>query len=85
MQFHGYQVIRTTACVWAELFKSHGAELEVFSSNTSISTGEIETTYGLPGSDFPLVGVRTLIEQPENPMSSRSHQYFLIVASKEPA
>lgn len=59
MRFHSYPCIATSAEVWAVLRARHSEEMDVFSTFSNPDGGVMETTYGLKGSDWPLIGAKT--------------------------
>lgn len=83
MIFHGHLAIETSQEIWDELFKAHRDQLSVFSSYTCMEAGVLETCYGFYDADYPIIGARTIIEDPNNPMSSRTYKYFLILPKKD--
>lgn len=93
--FHSTRAFTTSAEVWAVIKARHGGILKVFSSfsdpgGTCLGgpgeRGVMETTYGLPSADYPLIGARTQWRiNPEKPHEriDEQHEYFLFVAIKE--
>lgn len=93
--FHSHRAFITSAEVWAVLRARHGGILKVHSSFSDPSgtfnggsgeEGRMETTYGLPSADSPLIGARTVWRiNPEKPHEriDERHEYFLFVAIKE--
>ena len=76
----------TTPEVWRAIKAEHGKELQVFSSFSNpdgefmgfSGRGEMMTEYGFPGSEVPLIGIRTTWEISENrEHGPESHQYWL--------
>jgi hypothetical protein len=66
LKFHGYNCIETSNEVWAVIHAKH-KDLKVFSTVTQSSGNphgnsndcRMETTYGVLGSDFPIIGAET--------------------------
>lgn len=93
--FHGHRAFTTSAEVWAVIQARHGKLLRVYSSFSdptgtrdmgSGEEGRMDTTYGLPSADYPLIGARTTWKiDPEKPHEriDQRHEYFLFVAIKE--
>jgi len=90
--FHDYPAYRTSAEVWAVIHARHKEQLKVFGSfsdptGTSFGgpgmEGRMETTYGLKGADYPLLGARTIWDILEGRPSSEMNEYFLIIAKKD--
>jgi|SRR3569832_230369 len=93
--FHSHRAFTTSAEVWAVIHARHRGILKVHSSFSDPSgtfnggpgeTGKMETTYGLPSADYPLIGARTTWRiDPEKPHErmDEQHEYFLICAMKE--
>lgn len=92
--FHGFLAIETTPEVWAVMRARHHDDMAVFSSFSDPTGtaaggtgdhGSMETSYGLIGSDYPLIGARTtwVINQ-EKPAEriDEKHYYWLIVPRK---
>lgn len=86
-----YQRITTTPEVWAVLRASHGKSLRVFSSysNPSGNDGlsserQMMTEYGLPNTDFPIIGAKTTWEQgeKEHDRVNVKTEYWLCVAKE---
>lgn len=81
--------IRTSEKVYGLLLREHSADLKVFSSYSNptgrcpIGTGECEmvTTYGLKGSDFPLMQYRVTWQQGDSggERFNEKKQYYLYV------
>ncbi len=93
--FHSERAFVTSAEVWAVIRARHGKQLKVFSSFSDPSgergagpsgQGRMETTYGLPGAGYPLIGARTTWDiDPEGKYErlNEEHTYFLFAPAKE--
>lgn len=90
MIFHSYEVIPTTPEVWAVIRARHCDDMNVFSSFSDPSgergvgpsgQGRMETTYGIRGADYPLIGARTTwtIEPETGQRKDMKYEYFLFV------
>jgi hypothetical protein len=90
--FHSHQCVETSAEVWAVIRARHGDELSVFSTFSDPGGtfnggpglhGCMETTYGLHGADYPLIGARTTwdIGEKDKRMNQRT-EYFLFAIEK---
>lgn len=87
--FHSERCFITSAEVWAVIRARHGKTLKVFSSFSDPSgergagpsgQGRMETTYGLPGATYPLIGARTTWTIDPTGSHARldeKHEYFL--------
>jgi hypothetical protein len=94
-RFHGHLAFITSAEVWAVLRARHAQAMTVTSSFSDPTGtfnggpgehGVMETTYGLDGADYPLIGARTTWRvNPEKPSEriDERHAYFLFVTMKE--
>ena len=92
---HDRPAVSTSAEVWAVIRARHFPQLKVFSSFSDPDgtfqggpgdKGRMETTYGLEGADYPLIGARTTWtidrEKPYRRMNEQ-HEYFLFIAMKD--
>lgn len=95
VRFHDMPAFVTSAEVWAVLKARHGDVLKCFSSFSDPTgtfnggpglEGRMETTYCLPGADYPLIGARTtwkINPEKEYERVDTQHTYYLFVAIKE--
>lgn len=93
--FHSTRAFVTSAEVWAVIHARHGGVLKVHSTFSDPDgtfnggpgeVGVMETTYGLPSADYPLIGARSRWRiDPEKPHKrfNETNEYFLFVAIKE--
>lgn len=93
-QFHGNAAVITSPEVWAVIHARHKSDLKVFSSFSNPTgtelggdgrEGVMETTYGITGADFPLMGARTAwtIGEKVYERIDERHEYFLFIARKD--
>lgn len=89
----GSNCLETTPEVWAVIKARHGDDLKVFSSFSDPTgtafggggtRGRMETTYGLNGADYPLIGARTDWNiGDKNERLDVQHEYFLFISKKD--
>ena len=82
-----YRTVLTSPEVWAVIRTRH-PELRVFGAHTSIGSvaGEVFTSYGFEGHDFPMIEARTIWEiDPEKPHErlNERHQLWLCSGIEE--
>lgn len=76
-----YRAVETSAEVWAVIRARH-PDLRVFS--TASYPGDVFTSYGFPGADFPIMEARTTWEiGPEHQRVNEQHCYWLCIPIKE--
>lgn len=69
-----YKRVKTSYAVWSAIRKQH-PELRLFSSYTAPEKGITFTSYGFPGSDFPIMEAETTWDT--NAYGDETHQYWL--------
>jgi hypothetical protein len=91
--FHDWDAVPTSSGVFDAIQSCH-PDMKVFSSMSDPKgtafggSGELsvmETTWGLPGADFPLVGMRSTwnLNSEGDRHGNGEHQFWLIVAKRE--
>ena len=78
-----YKTVETSAKVW-EVIRSQHPELRPFA--TASFEGDMFTSYGFDGSDFPIMEARTTWEiSPEHQrINQRSHYWLCVPIKKAP-
>jgi len=86
--------IPTSPEVWAVIKARHGPNLKVYASFSDPegtfmgrdgTEGRMETSYALPGADFPLMEARTTwrIDPDSRKRHDEKHEYWLCVPTKD--
>ena len=88
-----YNLIPTSAEVWAVIKARHHAELRVFASYSDPegeyfghTRGTMETSYGFANADYPLMEAHTTWDiYPQTPYKrlNEKHEYWLCIPVKE--
>jgi len=93
MKFHNWEAVPTTSGVFDAILSVH-SDMKLFSSFSDPTgtahggSGEqsvMETTWGLPDADYPLVGMRSTwnLNDTGDRHGNGEHEFWLIVALAE--